>query len=147
VTDEESCVRVVTTVFWALAVAGCSMVPGSSPVAWGDRVPEAAPVAIANQPVVVRRPGSITLLLISPSGATIGITYGYEISHCGINGAIDVDGSFWDAIGVESDSVDFDRQPGTFRVVSHDVAVFTRSDGHVLDLVRNPGAKASRMCM
>lgn len=109
-------------------------------------MPEAAPDAVASQPVVARGADSITLLPISPSGATVGIAYGYDMPHCGINSPIDVDGTFWDAVGIAPDSVDFDGQPGTFRLASHDAAEFTRSDGRVLTLVRHEGPKEFRFC-
>jgi hypothetical protein len=108
-------------------------------------VPTAAPEAIANQPVIARG-GTFTLLPISPTGATVGTAYGYDMPHCGINSPIDVDGSFWDAIGVAADSVEFDGHPGTFRLTSPDEALFTGSDGPVLSLIRHTGAKAFRGC-
>lgn len=60
---------------------------------------------------------------------------------------IDVDGSFWNAVGVPPDSVDFDGRPGTFRLISPAEATFTVSDGKILHLVRHSGAKAFRGCM
>lgn len=138
--------RAVAALIWACLIAGCSLLPAPSNVAWGDRVPEAAPEAVANQPVVARGANSITILPISPSGATVGITYGYDMPHCGINSPIDVDGSFWDAVGIAPDSVDFDGQTGTFRLASHDAAEFIRSDARVLNLVRHDGPKEFRLC-
>src|SRR2546426_9295769 len=100
--------------------SGCSLLPAPTPsaTAWTDRVPEAAPEVIAAQPVVARGPDSITLLPISPTGAVVGVDYAYDMPHCGINSPIDVDGSFWDAVGVPPTSVEFDGQPGKFRLVS-----------------------------
>jgi hypothetical protein len=109
-------------------------------------VPKAAPEVIAAQSVVARGPNSVTLLPISPTGAVVGTDYGYDMPHCGINSPIDVDGSFWDAVGVPPDSVDFDGQPGTFRLVSPTEATFTASDGKILQLVRHSGAKEFRFC-
>lgn len=138
--------RAVTVLTLGFLVAGCSLLGASSPAACGDRVPTAAPAAIANQPVVARGSSSITLMPISPSGATIGVAYRYDMPHCGINSPIDVDGSFWDAIGIASDSVDFDGQPGTFRLVSANTAEFNRAGGQVLLLVRHEGPKEFRFC-
>jgi hypothetical protein len=109
-------------------------------------VPTPATEAIANQPVVTRGSNSITLLPVSLSGASIGVAYGYTMPHCGINSPIDVDGSFWDAAGIAPDSVDFDGQPGTFRLVAANAATFTRRDGPVLSLVRHAGSKDFRLC-
>ena len=137
--------------FWAviaLAISACaSPVPSASPVAWTDRVPEAAPEVIAAQPVIARGPNSVTLLPISPTGAVVGTDYAYDMPHCGINSPIDVDGSFWDAVGVPPTSVDFDGHPGTFRLTSATDATFTTSDGRVLRLVRRVGAKEFPGCM
>jgi len=140
--------RAASSVIVAVIVAGCALVPDptSSPPAWGDRVPSPAPDVIAAQPVVARGPSSITLLPISPAGAVVGVAYRYDMPHCGINGPIDVDGTFWDAVGVAPDSGDFDGQPGTFRLTSPTEATFTASDGKVLHLVRHTGAKAFRLC-
>ena len=91
-------------------------------------------------------PDSITLLPISPTGAVVGVTYGFDMGHCGISSEIDVDGSFWDAVGVPQDSVDFDGWPGTFRLTSRNDATFTTTGGAALRLVRHAGAKEFRFC-
>jgi hypothetical protein len=95
---------------------------------------------------VARGSDTITLLPISPTGAAVGVAYAYETPHCGINSPIDVDGSFWDAVGVPPDSVDFDGWPGSFRLDTPTEATFTASDGRVLHLVRHSGAKEFRLC-
>ena len=127
----------------AATIAGCSLLPGPP---WGDRVATAAPAAVANQPVVARGPDSITLMPISPTGALIGVPYGYDMPHCGILSPIDVDGTFWDAVGVLGDPVAFDGQQGTFRLSTTGTAVFARSDGLTLDLARHVGAKEFQLC-
>jgi hypothetical protein len=109
-------------------------------------VPEAAPEVIAAQAVVARGPNSITLLPISPTGAVVGTDYAYDMPHCGINSPIDVDGSFWDAVGVPPDSVDYDGRPGTFRLKTTTEATFTAVDGKILHLARHAGAKEFRLC-
>lgn len=127
----------------AVLVGGCSLLPGP---AWGDRVATTAPAAVANQPVVGRGPSSITLMPISPRGAVIGVEYGYDMPHCGILSPIDVDGSFWDAVGEPADPVAFDGQQGAFRLSTTDTAVFTRADGLALDLTRHSGPKEFQLC-
>ena len=42
--------------------------------------------------------------------------------HCGIHSPIDVDGSFWDAVGIDPTSVDFDGVLGTFRLTGENQA-------------------------
>lgn len=140
--------RVLVVVLVALVASACSTLPAPSPSAtrWVDRVPEAAPDAIAAQPIIARTASSITLLPISPTGALVGVAYTYDMPHCGINSPIDVDGSFWDAVGVDPTSVDFDGQPGFFRLTSPTDATFTSASGSVLRLVRRIGAKAFPFC-
>jgi hypothetical protein len=127
-------------------VAACAS-PAPSAVTWLDRVPEAAPEAVADQPVVARGRDTITLAPISPRGAVVGIPYDYDMPHCGINGAIDVDGTYWDAVDIAPDSVDFDGAVGTFRLRSAATAVFTGSDGRALELVRHEGVKQFPGCL
>lgn len=137
--------KVIAAMLWVGLVAACAG-PGPGATVWTDRVPSAAPEVIAHQPVVARGPDSITLAPISPRGALVAVAYGYAMPHCGINGAIDVDGSYWDTIGIAADSVDFDGAVGTFRLESATTAVFTRGDGRTLQLVRHEGAKRFPLC-
>lgn len=137
---------VLATVVAVVAACGSSGLGAPSQAAWTDRVPTRAPAALVGQPVVTRGPDSITLLPISPTGARIGASYGYDMPHCGLGSPIDVDGSFWDAAGVPETSVAFDGQPGTFRLDSPNRATFTTTDGQVLKLVRHSGAKEFRIC-
>jgi hypothetical protein len=117
-----------------------------SAVIWGIRVPTPPPDVVARQPVIEHTGFRITLLPISPRGAQVGVDYLYDMPHCGIQSPIDVDGSFWDAVDVAPDSVDFDGQPGTFRLETSSDAVFTTSTGLVLRLVRHTGTKAFPGC-
>lgn len=130
-------------------VGACSslLAPTAAPTVWGAEVPEAAPDAVAAQPVVARGANSITLLPISPTGAIVATDYAYGMPHCGISSPIDIDGSFWDAVGVAPTSVDFDGASGTFRLVSPTEASFTGSNGKILRLVRHAGAKEFRLCL
>ena len=131
-------------VLLCLVLAACDT--GRTTVVWAEHVPSPAPELVENQPVVARGPNTITLMPISPRGAVVGVAYGYDMPHCGIKSPIDVDGTFWDAIGIAPDSVDFDGVSGTFRLISPMEAVFTRSDGPTLDLVRHTGPKAFPSC-
>ena len=133
-----------------LVLAGaCSSTPAptSAPIVWGANVPVSAPDAVAAQSVVARGPNTITLLPVSPTGAIVATDYAYAMPHCGIHSPIDVDGSFWDAVGVAPTSVDFDGVPGTFRLVSPKEATFTDASGRILHLVRHAGAKEFPFCM
>jgi len=125
-------------------VAGCDA--SGTTVVWAEQVPSPPPEAIENQPAVARGPNTTTLMPISPRGAIVGVAYGFDMPHCGIKSPIDVDGTFWDAVGVPADTVDFDGVSGTFRLITPMQAVFTRSDGRTLDLVRHTGPKAFGSC-
>jgi hypothetical protein len=132
----------------AATAVGCQSInpaPSASPATAVNRVP-AAPVPIAPEPVVTNGTDSVTFLPNSPTGAVIGVVYAYDMPHCGINSPIDVDGSFWDAVGVPATSVDFDGQPGTFSLDAANEATFTTATGNVLRLVRHQGAKEFRIC-
>ena len=104
-----------------------------------------APVTSVNL-VVTHGPDSVTLRPSSAPGRTVGVAFDYEMPHCGINSPIDVDGSFWDALNVRLDLVEFDGAVGSFRLVSKANAAFTRSDGRILNLVRHDGPKEFRLC-
>jgi len=131
----------------AFLIAACQATNETpAPVVWSDRVPTAGPSAIAAQPVVARSPGSVTILPISPTGAAIGVPYGYEMPHCGIQSPIDVDGSFWDPVDPPSDRVAFDGVDGSFELVTAREATFRASSGGVLHLTRHVGARSFGPC-
>jgi hypothetical protein len=110
-------------------------------------LPTTDPSLVASgRAVVSRTSDSITLRPISPRGAVVGVLYEYDMPHCGIHSPIDVDGSFWDAIGIDPSSVDFDGQPGTIRLTDASDAIFTSSTGRVLRLVRHSGTKTFLFC-
>ncbi|MBA2382376.1 MAG: hypothetical protein H0V73_09730 [Chloroflexi bacterium] len=130
----------------AVLAAACALVPNPSAVPWGATVPQAAPEVVAAQPVVARGDGTVTLFPVSPKGAVVGVGYGYDMPHCGINSPIDIDGSFWDAIGEPSTSVDFDGATGLFQLVSPSEARFLPPTGRALRLARHSGAKEFGIC-
>jgi hypothetical protein len=132
-----------------LVACGCAS-PGptlSQPSAssWGSSVPTAAPAAIISQPIVAQSDSTITLLPVSPRGATILVPYAYTTPHCGILGAIDVDGSFWDVVKVSPNGEDFGGLVGTFELETTSTATFRWVAG-ALELVRHPGAKQFQLC-
>lgn len=141
--------RVLTTILLICLAGGCAapaQAPTPSAVAGTDRVPIPAAGDQAGRPVVARGANSITMLPISAGGAVVGVDYAYDMPHCGINGPIDVDGSFWDAMNIDPESVDFDGKTGTFRLTAAGSARFTRMDGATLTLERHVGAKEFRIC-
>jgi hypothetical protein len=133
----------------AAAILGGCMSSPSTPqrVVWTDRVPTPPPEAVQAQPVVTRSQGMVTLLPISPTGAAIGVPYSYDMPHCGIGSAIDVDGSFWDPLDPPADITGFDGVPGSFELSSNERATFTTLTGAMLQLARHTGAKEFRTCL
>jgi hypothetical protein len=120
-------------------------VPSASP--WGSSVPTAAPAAIASQPIVAQSDGYVTLLPVSPRGASIGVRYAYTTPHCGTFDAIDVDGSFWDVVTASPDGVDFGGQTGTFELETATGATFRGATGAVVEMIRHDGAKQFQICL
>ena len=73
----------------------------------------------------------------------------FTLGHCGLFSGIDVDGSYWDPIGL----VDYDHgdvinaASGVFAATDPDHATFTSKGGLVVTLQRHPGAKLLPFCM
>ena len=134
--------RLVTLLVVVLIATACG---GQRPVPvaaiWTDHVPTPPPDAREADRSVPGPRGGTWLLPISPTGAEIGVDYGYVTPHCGIRSPIDVDGSFWDPVGEPADSVEFAGRVGTVRLDSPTEATFTSDDGAILRLVRHAGAK------
>ncbi len=143
-------IRVLLAVGSLLLACACASpmpttnMPLASP--WGSSVPTADPAAIASQAIVAQGDGYVTLLPISPRGATIGIRYTYTTPPCGTFGAIDVDGSFWDVVAASPENVDFGGQLGTFELDAATGATFRGATGAVVELVRHEGAKQFQLC-
>ena len=108
-----------------LLIVGCSL-----------SVPE--PVAQGADPA--------TLTPHSSRGLVVGVTYDYEMPPCGMAGPIDMDGSFWDAVGGEWSSPYWDGQPGFFQLLSPNEAEFTKADGQSKRFTRHEGPKVFQIC-
>jgi hypothetical protein len=140
-------VRTAAVTFVAVAAAACQAINPSPPRGvWTDRVPTPDPSSVAAQPVLARSSNTVTLRPISPTGATVGRSYAYDMPHCGIGSPIDVDGSFWDPATVPADPVAFDGLSGSFKLTAPDAATFTSSAGAVLQLTRHTGPKEFLFC-
>ncbi len=87
------------------------------------------------------RPSSIPGQLAGPMPFSLG--------HCGLWSGVDLDGSWWDPIGV----VNFDHgdainaAEGTIAPSDRDHATFTSKGGLVVNLVRRAGEKYLPLCM
>lgn len=139
--------RSAITVLLAVACGACNVIglerPTQPPVSWNVDVP----VPIATNELVQQGGDGVTLFPASPTGAIVGVDYGYQMPPCGIRGLIDVDGSFWDAIDVEPSSHDYGVDNGTFRLISPIRATFTTPDRLVLHLERHRGSKTFGYCL
>ena len=118
----------------ALLVGGC--LPNAS--AAGRLPPAPAAGDDTGRQVVARTAQSVTVLPASPRGAAVGTDYAYAMPMCGTAGPIDVDGSFWDAIG---DGSGLDSQLGTFRLTDPDSAQFVTASGRSIVLTRHAGVQ------
>lgn len=58
--------------------------------------------------------------------------------HCGLEGPIDIDGSFWLAVDAEqpADPLVFDSATGTFKLLDAQTGLFTAGDGTAVKLSR-----------
>jgi len=133
--------RTTLLILAGLLVAACG--PQPLVATWTDHVPSPPPEAYEVQAVDPNGSGTFP---ISPRGAVVGVAYRYDMPHCGIRSPIDVDGSYWDAVGEPEGSVRFDGRTGVFRLVSATEATFTSDDGQLLRLVRHDGAKSFPGC-
>lgn len=128
----------------ALIVAACGDISSTNaPVTWGVDVPE----PVATHAILARSDASMTLQPASPTGAVIGVGYAYRMPPCGVRGVIDVDGSFWDAIGDLNRLSNYDLSPGTFRLTSRTTARFSTPYDEGFSLERHRGPKEFGFCM
>jgi hypothetical protein len=70
-------------------------------------------------------------------------TIEFTLGHCGLASGIDVDGSFWDPVGmIDPDRVDLiNAGNARFTLNSPDAAILVTETGAALQLVRHPGSK------
>ncbi len=73
----------------------------------------------------------------------------FSLGHCGIFSGIDVDGAWWDPVGVvdmeTGDAVN--ATAGTLTFLDEDHASFTTATGFDVQLIRRDGPKLLPMCM
>ena len=123
----------------AVLLAGCSLLPTTP----GPHPPAPAADDMVQRTSVGSGDGFVTFLPASPSGAVLGVDYGYAMPHCGALGPIDVDGSFWD---VEAGGSGVDGLAGVFRLVTPNDAVFKANAGPSVNLTRHDGPKRFPIC-
>ena len=93
--------------------------------------------------------GETFFVLVRPESSPVGgPIVATELGHCGVGSGIDVDGSFWNPVGVvDADHGDYiNAAPATFRLVTPLTATLETVAGLRLDLVRHPGPKQLELC-
>lgn len=73
----------------------------------------------------------------------------YTLGHCGLGSGIDLDGSWWDPVGlVDGDHGDaINAAEGTFVAIDQSHATFTSQGGFTVSLLRRVGEKHLPLCM
>ena len=73
----------------------------------------------------------------------------FPLGHCGLCSGVDVDGVWWDPVGLiafdHGDAIN--ATDGTFAPVGPDRATFTSTGGFVVQLVRRDGHKFLPFCL
>jgi hypothetical protein len=90
------------------------------------------------------------MVAVSPtSGRLEGPIAPAPLGHCGLFSGIDLDGSFWDPVGlVDADHSDaINSAEATFTLMTPTTAVLITRGGLVVELVRHEGPKSLPGCM
>lgn len=95
------------------------------------------------------QPIESALVAVTPRSPRLsGPATEYTLGHCGIGSGIDVDGSFWNPVGVidagASDLIN--SAAARFTLNTADTATLVTEGGAVLQLVRHPGTKYFFLC-
>ncbi len=124
----------------------------------GDVTLEFAAATSANVHLIVapdgtweatREPGfGIAVAPSSPSGLELG-RMPFTLGHCGVFSGIDLDGSWWDAVGpvAMDDGEAVNPTAGVIAFSDADHATFLAPGGLTLQLVRRDGVKVLPACM
>jgi hypothetical protein len=90
------------------------------------------------------------MVSVEPSSAPGGLLgpTSFSLGHCGLGSGIDIDGSWWDPVGlVNSDHGDaINAAEGTIAPVGPNQATFTSKGGFSVALVRHRGVKHLPLC-
>jgi hypothetical protein len=137
--------------------AGCPYTLAARPAgqvvlerATGD--PVTISVTAAADGTITTVPGEWLTVAVGPSSTAgqLGVDpIPYSLGHCGLMSGVDVDGSWWDAVGfVDIDHADsINAAAGTFVPTDPNHATFTSAGGFTADVVRRVGNKHLPMCM
>jgi hypothetical protein len=123
---------------------------GHITIEFAGREPKLLSAEVANGVVDLAPRGDPFLIAVTPASARLtGISAPYELQHCGIFSGIDVDGSFWDPVGVvDAENNDaINGADGIFTLTSRGTATLRTRGGLSLDLIRHQGVKHLAACM
>lgn len=123
---------------------------GDVTVEFTDRNPVVLAAVAPGGVVNLTRRGDTFLVAVKPSSPPLdGLATPYQLAHCGIFSGVDVDGAFWDPVGiVDADHSDFiNSAEGTFTLTSARTATLRTRGGLSLDLIRHDGVKHLPGCM
>jgi hypothetical protein len=114
--------------------------------------PVAVGVTAGADGTITTAPGESFTVAVAPtstSGQLHAEPMPYSLGHCGLMSGVDLDGSWWDAIGfVNVDHPDaINTANGTFTPQDPNHATFVSDGGFEVSLVRRVGQKHLPMCM
>jgi hypothetical protein len=117
---------------------------GHITIEFAARAPKVLSAEVASGVVNLAPRGDPFLIAVTPESARLsGLVAPYQLQHCGIFSGIDVDGSFWDPVGVidgdHSDAIN--SADGIFTLTSPRTATLRTRGGLSLDLIRHEGVK------
>lgn len=126
--------------------------PGTERGSWGGHLlvefvdgREAATIQFAvDGETVTWRPIETVLARLTPSSPRLAAPrVGLTLSHCGLSSGIDIDGSYWDPVGIldanEQDLIN--NASATFTLDTPSTATLRTLGGATVSLVRHPGPK------
>jgi hypothetical protein len=141
--------------FGCPVAAGCeaSLVArpaGSVTVELADGPPIAMSVELGAGGSLEIVPAEAFTVEVEPSSVAGGLAgpVPFSLGHCGLGSGIDIDGSWWDPVGiVNSDHGDaINAADGTLAPVGPNQATFTSAGGFSVALVRHRGVKHLPLC-
>jgi hypothetical protein len=141
----------------AIVAAACApAVPGSTTGFEGVSIEDARdlPASFASRE---GRPGPNGGTVYDPISEPIddGVAYRFDLGHCGLYSPVDLDGSFWDAIGGTAstgETLDLDTDGEMINATSGAIVVigdemrFRTASGSVVRFERHPGEKELPGC-
>lgn len=131
--------------------------PGAERGAWlghlvvefsDGKEPETILIAVDGDTVDWEPIESVLVRVTPRSPRLSGPTIDFTLGHCGLGSGIDIDGSFWDPVGlIDANSQDLINSAGaTFTLISPVTASIRTEGGAVVQLSRHQGPKFMALC-